>query len=102
MTTLYIAGPMSGYPDYNRAAFDKAARQLADVGYQVVDPAPYEQDGWTWSDYLKRDLPLMLGCDGVATLPDWQCSRGGSLEVDVAQAVEILVMPVNQWLERVA
>lgn len=97
---LYIAGPMSGYPHYNRTAFNDAACDLAAAGYQPVDPAPYENDTYQWADYLKRDLPLMLECDGVATLPDWQCSKGATLEVYVAQQLDMPVMPVERWVEK--
>ena len=100
MTTLYVAGPMTGYPSFNTIAFGAATEQLSNAGYYVVDPAPYVAPDWTWTDYLKRDLPLMLECDGVATLPDWQCSKGASLEVHVAHAVGLLVMPVQRWLEK--
>lgn len=27
---FYIAGPMTGYPDYNRAAFDAKAKELTE------------------------------------------------------------------------
>ena len=36
---VYIAGPMSGYPDMNGPAFDKKADELRAQGYEVVNPA---------------------------------------------------------------
>lgn len=86
---IYIAGPMSGYPDYNFATFNEAAKRLRAAGYEVVNPA--EMDGGdtsqSWGYYLKRDLPQLLSCDAVALLPGWERSRGAKLEVQTAKAV---------------
>ena len=38
MKRLYIAGPMSGKPYLNVAAFDAATERLATAGYYVVSP----------------------------------------------------------------
>lgn len=100
MTILYIAGPITGYQNLNRESFSYAAASLIRAGYQVVDPSVHEVDGWTWQDYLKNCLPQLLDCEGVATLPYWQESRGAQLELHVAHAVGILVMPVKRWIEK--
>lgn len=36
---IYIAGPMTGYPDYNRAAFNAKASELMAEGHIVLNPA---------------------------------------------------------------
>ncbi|WP_149528154.1 DUF4406 domain-containing protein, partial [Escherichia coli] len=36
---IYIAGPMTGYPDYNRAAFNAKASALMAEGHIVLNPA---------------------------------------------------------------
>ena len=36
---VYISGPMTGLPDCNRAAFDAAAKRLAEQGFFAVNPA---------------------------------------------------------------
>lgn len=95
---LYLAGPMTGYDDYNFPAFHNAAAGLRASGHEVVSPAemdegipPEEHEALDWSDYLRRDLELLVGCEGVAVLPGWQDSKGASLEVHVANA---LGMPI--------
>lgn len=111
--TVYLAGPMSGYPQFNYPAFHKAAKELRDAGYTVVSPA--EQDppdmqkeamqsvdglvdgkmpidnpgttitGETWGDCMARDVKLIFHqCDGVVVLPGWEKSRGARLEVFLA------------------
>lgn len=102
MTHLYISGPMTGYPDYNFPAFERAARQLRAVGYDVTSPhelAPSTDKAW--ADYLRADLIAMLThCTAVATLRNWGVSRGATLEVRVARSVSMTVYPVEWWAAR--
>ena len=96
---LYVSGPMSNYPGYNFDAFAEAASQLRTAGYQVEDPGEFGvADGWSWFDYMRKDLMIVCQVDGIATLPDWQCSRGACAEVEVAHILHIPVMPVGVWL----
>lgn len=104
-TTLYVAGPMSGLPDYNEAAFGAAAEYLRNAGYRVVDPAaksrelPVEEiDTVPHGEWLRQGLVEMLGCQGIALLPGWRESRGASLERGVAEAVGMQVGTVDWWL----
>ena len=92
---LYVAGPMTGLQDHNFPAFNHAAEQLRNTGYAVVNPADNgAEPGQSWLHYMRLDLAQMLTCDGVATLPGWQSSRGASLEVHVAHR---LGLPVRGW-----
>jgi len=95
---LYIAGPMTGIPEYNFPAFNKAATVLRDKGFDVVNPAELDEqdvkDGKAtqpWSYYLRRDLKALLECDGIFALKGHDQSRGATLEISVAKALE---MPV--------
>jgi hypothetical protein len=84
---LYIAGPMTGYAEHNFPAFHAAAADLRAQGHEVVSPA---EQPWNdvlthpWDYYLRRDLAVMLGCEGVALLPGWRASKGARLEAYVA------------------
>lgn len=74
---IYIAGPMSGYPDHNFPTFNEAAALLAQLGHEPVNPAATGLvDGWTWKDYLRLDVKLVANCDALALLPGWEASRG--------------------------
>lgn len=101
--TLYVAGPMSGLPDYNYPAFVKAGAALLRAGYDVLNPVDSEDDParpeptpWEW--YMRKALDMVLRADGVAVLPGWECSRGARLEVDLAHALRLPVLPLDQWL----
>lgn len=103
--TWYIAGPMTGIPQFNFPAFLDAASRLRGMGYNVISPAEIDRDetrlaalnskdgaegsgspnGETWGDFLARDVKLVADeVHGVVFLPDWHKSRGAVLEAVVA------------------
>jgi hypothetical protein len=90
---VYIAGPMTGYPEYNFPAFHHTAQVMRDIGYTVISPAELEEGklGETWEYYMRRDLPLLCTCDMVVVLEGWEKSRGARLEVQTARALGIPV-----------
>jgi hypothetical protein len=95
---VYVAGPMGGHPDFNFAAFDRAAMRLRIAGYRVINPADHGANSrYTWADCLARDIGMLGHVDGVATLDDWESSRGASLEVDFAKKAGIPILPVDDW-----
>jgi uncharacterized protein DUF4406 len=92
---------MTGYPGFNFNAFAQAAMKLRSIGYVVEDPGEFGiADNWTWFDYMRKDLAVVLGSDGIATLDNWECSRGAQLEVYIAHQLHMPVMPVQVWLEK--
>lgn len=101
---LYIAGPMTGYPELNYPAFNEAEAKLKAAGYETRNPVDAEKfrsegDDPTWQWYMKHALYFLLGSEGVATLPLWQRSRGAQLEVHVAGKLGYPIRTVDEWLE---
>ncbi|MCI2958193.1 DUF4406 domain-containing protein [Agromyces atrinae] len=96
---LYIAGPMTGFPDFNYPAFRSAAELLAALGHDVEDPStninptPNDYHGW-----LRAGLAQLIRCEGVALLDGWEASGGARLEVNVAATLGMRVRPLNEWL----
>lgn len=106
---VYIAGPMTGIPQFNFPAFDQVAGLLRMNGFEVVSPAELDDpddraaalaspDGHmhgghhmnkTWGDFLARDVKLIAdgGVEAVVVLTDWAKSRGARLETYVANAL---------------
>ena len=86
--TVYISGPMTGIPEYNRAAFDAAYWHLAQSGYQPVNPWSLgEVNGWGHFDYMRRDIAALAPCGAIHMLPGWWRSRGARKEWLVARWV---------------
>ena len=101
MKILYVAGPMTGLPDFNYPAFRKAAQQLRAAGYGVRNPTEVAvPKGFTpsWEWYMRRTLKMMLDADGIAVLPGWRKSRGASIEVDTGDRIGIPSATVSVWL----
>lgn len=100
MTTIYIAGPMTGHPNCNREAFHAAADRLRAVGYHVINPAetPQPSKEPSWEDWAKASLKRMLYADAIALLPGWHKSRGASLEYHVATRLGMSDSTVEGWL----
>lgn len=89
----YIAGPMTGLPDFNHPAFNAAAAALRAQGRTIINPADHGVvTGAAWADYVRADLALLAGCESIYLLPGWSRSRGALLEHHVART---LGMPVE-------
>lgn len=97
LPSLYVAGPMSGYPAYNYPAFHSAAAKLRDLGYHVENPAENGEQA-DWAGYMRAAIAQVIRADGIATLPNWQQSRGAALEVHIAHALQMPVLPVERWI----
>lgn len=94
--TLYISGPMTGLPDYNRAAFMQAARDLRRAGFRVINPAR-QPAGKSWTWYMIRDLAAVERADGVAQLEGWERSRGAQIEFHAAKYHDKKIATVAKW-----
>lgn len=96
---VYVAGPMTGYEDWNRPAFHAAAARLRSFGYEVVNPAELD---WGMTDeelaatphhvFLHRDLKALLECDLIYPLPGAEWSKGATLEMQVAKGTGIFTL----------
>lgn len=102
---VYIAGPMTGLPDFNRAAFKVEAARLEDAGHVAVDPSTTDPRHagpclggpvvskrdhaghlHHYGCWLRASLARMLTCRRVVMLPGWEASNGATLEHAIATA----------------
>lgn len=93
---IYIAGPMTGYPEHNFPAFFAAEELLKEKfpDAQIVNPARLD-DGDTskpWEWYMRRDIRLIADCTHVVFLPGWRKSKGASLEHCLGVALKMEMM----------
>lgn len=94
--TIYLAGPMRGYEDFNFPAFDAAAAWLRDFGWVVLSPADRDRDhgfdetantmeGFDLEAAMRHDLTWVIEADGIVLLPGWEESTGARIERLVAE-----------------
>lgn len=94
---VYISGPMSGLPDFNRPAFNAEAARLRALGYDVVNPAELNPDpSATWVHCMRVDIRELTTCAAISLLPGWEQSRGAKLEWQIAEALGLKVIPAAQ------
>ena len=108
--TLYISGPMSGKPDFNRTEFENAEWELKQLGdFNIINPHELpppltipvdDADEVNWVLYLARDLRAIIHYSEDAilvTLPGAGDSRGASLEIRAAKALGIPVLSLEDF-----
>lgn len=106
---IYIAGPMSGYPNWNYDAFHAAAKKLRAEGWIVHSPAENDiEEGMVDEDAKPNgdtelaisngtfdfrraymwDLTMIVEGDAIYMLPGWEMSPGARGEHAVAVAMK--------------
>ena len=107
---VYIAGPMTGLPEFNFPAFDRAAELLAANGHSVINPAQLDRDvGFDPSstevsceflrDAMRRDLSAICGAEAIAMLPGWERSAGARIEWTLAAHLGLEIMYLSEWAD---
>lgn len=92
MKRIYIAGPMTGKEDLNRAEFEKARSKLRLMypvsAFCVVPPFVAEMEGWDESTPLwliaATLIDKLCDCDAIYMLRGWEQSKGARAEHTVA------------------
>lgn len=107
---IYVAGPMSGLPEFNYPAFHEAAARLRAKGWHVENPAenpaPHGDASCQWTAYMRMGLSQVTTCHAIYLLPGWQKSKGASLEYMVVQQLGLQIHfhqqqedVLREWLE---
>ncbi len=105
---VYVSGPMTGYPDWNRMAFKLAEVECTEKGAKsVFNPAkdaPEEDDEvMTHEEYMIICLHMLTSFERVDNhprpifdylllLPEWEKSGGAKLEKAVAESCGIGIL----------
>lgn len=107
MASIYIAGPMSGIPEFNFPAFYTAEYMLKREGWKVFNPAnkdaekELDQVAFATGDHVKAnstgfnfkeaylwDVTKVIEADAIYMLKGWQYSPGAVGEHAVAVAMK--------------
>lgn len=90
---VYLAGPMTGLPEFNYPCFRAAAKRLRAAGYWVENPADnLKPICGTWTGWMRKGITQLVKCDAIVMLPGWQQSRGASIEHELACGLGFAVM----------
>ena len=81
----YIAGKITGDPDYKKK-FEDGKKRLEEMGHTVLSPAELPL-GMSNGDYMRICFAMIDVADIVAFLPGWQESRGAKLENEYCQYI---------------
>lgn len=103
---IYLAGPMSGIPEFNFPAFNRAAYILQREGWEVFNPADKEGEtlseeskidgdpikaqkgGFNFRQVYAWDISKVIEADAIYMLPGWEASPGARGEHAVAVAMK--------------
>jgi hypothetical protein len=98
MRRIYLAGPMTGIPDFNYPAFHAEAARLRQLGYHVENPAEGNVPPCgTWVGYMRNAIQQLMTCEAVALLPNWQKSRGALIEHGLAVNLGLPARPADEY-----
>jgi hypothetical protein len=109
-TSVYVAGPMRGYPRFNFDNFERYTQILRSMGYVVMSPHEHdlevginpdtdedspvyaEADPQLMKDLIMWDLNAVANCDAIFLLDGWEKSRGVKAELALAEFLSKTVL----------
>lgn len=116
---LYVAGPMTGIPQFNFPLFDVWVENLRSVGFKIISPhesddpevqvaarlsatgaiadLPPAKEGSDPKLTALKNVQDICECDGIALLSNWNRSPGVIHEVATATRLKLPVAPVEMW-----
>lgn len=91
---VYISGAIAHYNiDERKGAFLDAENRLRAMGFNPVNPFKNGlPDEAHWREHMWADIRLLLDCEYIYMLKDWELSKGAKLELDVASSCGIKVL----------
>ncbi|MEB6163948.1 DUF4406 domain-containing protein [Pseudomonas aeruginosa] len=104
MHRVYLAGPMTGLPDFNYPAFNAEERRIRALGYLVENPASnMVYRGSPWETFMRDGIKRLMDCDILALLPGWERSRGANIERGLAitlgmHVVDAVALPAPDFV----
>lgn len=77
--TVYLSGPMTGLPHFNKPAFNQVKKLVALTGATVLSPADLPE-GPEWNHQMRKCFRFISDCSHVVMLPGWENSKGALIE----------------------
>ena len=102
MAKIYIAGPISGLPNFNRDAFNAEAHRLLGLGHVALNPAILP-DGLEQHEYMAICIEMVKMANQLVMLPGWERSAGARAEHALAIKLgKAIILPVPHLADEVA
>lgn len=98
---VYVSGPIAHHDlQERRDTFARACENLKKLGYFPVNPfdngVPDEEH---FTSHMKADIRMLVGCDYIYMMPNWETSKGCKLEFDVATSCGMgVIYACRDWL----
>lgn len=90
----YISGKITGLDlEVAKQNFHNAAVYVESLGYEAVNPFPEEIDpSDKWVDYMRRDIPLLCGCDAIFMQENYGESKGAKIELEISKYLGLKII----------
>ncbi len=81
---VYLSGPMSGLPDFNKPNFWMMEHILKQTSCIVKSPAHYDHD-YTYEWAMREGFRMIIDSQVIVMLLGWEKSEGAKAELKMAQ-----------------
>ena len=103
MKKAYLSGPMTGLPNLNFPAFNRAAVRLRNLRWDVVNPVAINPNpDADWLDCIAADLLAMRDCTAIVLLPGWETSFGARIERLAAERMGLEIFELADLIQEAA
>lgn len=91
---IYISGKISGEtPESVSEKFNRAVAEVAAYGAEPVNPLDNGlHESEHWNKHMVADIAMLLECDGIYMLTDWEDSRGARIEYNIAKELRMCIL----------
>ena len=89
---VYISGPMSGLPNYNREAFHDMERHLLSLGHRDIFNPANLPPGHDWQYYMAICLEEVAKSHRIIMLAGWDKSLGACMEHALAVCLKLQII----------
>ena len=97
----YLSGAITGVKHADKL-FARAEEKLELLGYEVVNPYKFgeylkkeyakENKVPKYENYMRGDIELLINCDAIYRLENWETSKGARLEKKIAEVLKMQIM----------
>ena len=95
---VYIAGPMTGFENFNKTAFFDMARVIVGRGHVALNPAILP-DGLEQREYMDICIAMVRCANTICLLDGWEASAGARAERAVAEKIGVELTHESDWSE---